>query len=179
MFYYKYSIDIKRTTAHKVVWPPHNGKRITTPSLAKVPGWFFYALKHYLINVNTNVSNASMNIPKAVKSLKSKWFLLFISTTPILCRIEAATLQRKQRLGILKALFCGACRLVSHPALYHFSPVLLHHTSLAAPSAYTRYLCQQSNHISFMTDAAVPCRCIFIVGNTSCFIFLWIKYLSA
>lgn len=27
-------------------------------------GWFFYALKHYLINVNTNVSNARMNIPK-------------------------------------------------------------------------------------------------------------------
>jgi len=24
----------------------------------------FYALKHYLINVNTNVSNARMNIPK-------------------------------------------------------------------------------------------------------------------
>ena len=27
-------------------------------------GWFFYALKHYLINVNTNVSNARMNRPK-------------------------------------------------------------------------------------------------------------------
>ena len=46
--------------------------RITTPSLAKVPGWFFYALKHYLINVNTNVSNARMNIPNAIRSLKSK-----------------------------------------------------------------------------------------------------------
>ena len=34
------------------------------PQLAKVPGWFFYALKHYLINVKTNVSNARMNIPK-------------------------------------------------------------------------------------------------------------------
>ena len=63
--------------------------RITTPSLAKVPGWFFYALKHYLINVNTNVSNARMNIPNAIRSLKSKW-LLSISTTPILCRIEAS-----------------------------------------------------------------------------------------
>ena len=33
-------------------------------------GWFFYALKHYLINVNTNVSNARMNIPKAIRYLK-------------------------------------------------------------------------------------------------------------
>lgn len=57
----------------------------STPSLAKVPGWFFYALKHYLINVKTNVSNARMNMPKAIRSLKSKW-LLFISTTPILCK---------------------------------------------------------------------------------------------
>ena len=48
-------------------------------------GWFFYALKHYLINVNTNVSNAKMNIPKAIRSLKSKCFLS-ISTTPILCK---------------------------------------------------------------------------------------------
>ena len=48
-------------------------------------GWFFYALKHYLINVKTNVSNAKMNIPKAIKSLKSKGFLS-ISTTPILCK---------------------------------------------------------------------------------------------
>ena len=59
------------------------------PQLAKVPGWFFYALKHYLINVKTNVSNARMNIPKAIKSLKSKGFLS-ISTTPILCRIEVS-----------------------------------------------------------------------------------------
>ena len=44
----------------------------STPSLAKVPGWFFYALKHYLINVKTNVSNARMNMPKAIRSLKSK-----------------------------------------------------------------------------------------------------------
>ena len=31
----------------------------------------FLCLKHYLINVNTNVSNARMNIPKAIRSLKS------------------------------------------------------------------------------------------------------------
>ena len=43
----------------------------------------FLCLKHYLINVNTNVSNARMNIPKAIRSLKSK---CFISTTPILCK---------------------------------------------------------------------------------------------
>ena len=46
-------------------------------------------LKHHLINVNTNVSNARMNIPKAIRSLKSKGFLS-ISTTPILCRIEVS-----------------------------------------------------------------------------------------
>ena len=34
------------------------------PQLAKVPGWFFYALKHYLINVKTNVRNTKMNVPK-------------------------------------------------------------------------------------------------------------------
>ena len=55
--------------------PPHYS--------AKVPGWFFYALKHYLINVKTNVSNARMNIPKAIRSLKSNGFLS-ISITPIL-----------------------------------------------------------------------------------------------
>ena len=74
-------------------WVDLKGKleihRITTPLLAKVPGWFFYALKHYLINVNTNVSNARMNIPNAIRSLKSKW-LLFISTTPILCKMEVS-----------------------------------------------------------------------------------------
>ena len=59
------------------------------PCLGQSSGWFFYALKHYLINVNTNVSNARMNIPKAIKSLKSKGFLS-ISTTPILCRIEVS-----------------------------------------------------------------------------------------
>ena len=64
-----------------------NKLSIKPPLLAKVQGRFCYALKHYLINVKTNVSNARMNIPKAIKSLKSKGFLS-ISTTPILCRIE-------------------------------------------------------------------------------------------
>ena len=49
----------------------------------------FLCLKHYLINVNTNVSNARMNIPNAIRSLKSNGFLS-ISTTPILCRIEVS-----------------------------------------------------------------------------------------
>ena len=40
---------------------------------------------YYLQNVNTNVSNAKMNIPKAIRSLKSNGFLS-ISTTPILCK---------------------------------------------------------------------------------------------
>lgn len=45
-------------------------------------GWFFYALnKHYRQNVNTNVSNARMNSPKVIKSLKSN----FIRITSILC----------------------------------------------------------------------------------------------
>lgn len=61
--------------------PPHHSP--------KFQGWFFYALKHYLINVKTNVSNAKMNIPKAIRSLKSNGFLS-ISTTPILCRIEVS-----------------------------------------------------------------------------------------
>ena len=61
--------------------PPHHSP--------KFQGWFFYALKHYLINVKTNVSNARMNIPKAIRSLKSNGFLS-ISTIPILCRIEVS-----------------------------------------------------------------------------------------
>ena len=57
--------------------------RITTLRLSQSFGVVFLCLKHYLINVNTNVSNARMNIPKAIRSLKSK---CFISTTPILCK---------------------------------------------------------------------------------------------
>ena len=32
----------------------------------------FFMLKYYLPNVKTNVSNTIMNVPKAIKSLKSK-----------------------------------------------------------------------------------------------------------
>ena len=46
---------------------------------AKVQRVVFLCLKHYLQNVKTNVSNARMNIPKAMRSLKSK---CFISTHP-------------------------------------------------------------------------------------------------
>ena len=55
------------------------------PKPAKVQRVVFLCLKCYLQNENTNVSNAKINIPKAIRSLKSK---CFISTTPILCRIE-------------------------------------------------------------------------------------------
>ena len=76
----------KGTTAHKGLTSKVNWKFIESPPcLGQSSGWFFYALKHYLINVKTNVSNAKMNIPKAIKSLKSKGFLS-ISTTPILCK---------------------------------------------------------------------------------------------
>ena len=44
----------------------------------------FSMLRSLSDNVNTNVSNARMNIPKAIRSLKSNF--LFISTTPILCK---------------------------------------------------------------------------------------------
>ena len=64
---------------HKKEQPPTRwvdlvNKLIELPPFysAKVPGWFFYALKHHLINVKTDVSNARMNIPKAMRSLKSK-----------------------------------------------------------------------------------------------------------
>lgn len=72
-------------------WPHevNSNIEITTSSLAKVSGVVFLCSKHYLINVKTNVSNARMNIPKAIRSLKSKGFLS-ISTTPILCRIEVS-----------------------------------------------------------------------------------------
>ena len=79
----------KGTTAHKGLTSKEYLYRIATPSLAKVPGWFFYALKHYFKFAKTNVSNARMNIPKSIRSLKSNGFLS-ISTTPILCRIEVS-----------------------------------------------------------------------------------------
>ena len=84
-----YIVNKKGTTAHKGLTSKEYLYRIATPSLAKVPGWFFYALKHYFKFANTNVSNARMNIPKAIRSLKSNGFLS-ISITPILCRIEVS-----------------------------------------------------------------------------------------
>lgn len=36
----------------------------------------------YLQNVKTNVSNAKRKRPKAIKSLKSKWF--FVAISPVL-----------------------------------------------------------------------------------------------
>lgn len=45
---------------------------------------FFYKILEYTLS-NTNVSNARMNIPNAIKSLKSKC-LLSIHITPILCK---------------------------------------------------------------------------------------------
>ena len=59
----------------------------TTLSLGQSFGVVFLCVKHYLLNVKTNVSNARMNIPKAIRSLKSNGFLS-ISTTPILCKIK-------------------------------------------------------------------------------------------
>ena len=61
-------ILIKGTTAHRVVDQIRKQK---PPKLVKVLGWFF-AMYNYLQNVNTNVSNANMNIPKVIMSLKSK-----------------------------------------------------------------------------------------------------------
>ena len=75
-------IEKGKTTAHKGL-ASQRVNRITTLRLGQSFGVVFLCLKHYLINVNTNVSNARMNIPKAIRSLKSK---CFISTTPILCK---------------------------------------------------------------------------------------------
>ena len=55
------------------------------PKPVKVMRVVFLCRKHYFKNVKTNVSIAKMNIPKAIRSLKSKGFLS-ISTTPILCK---------------------------------------------------------------------------------------------
>lgn len=76
-----YIIDVKRTTAHWVSWPDKlRSKATRTDQSIRV----VFAMYCYLQNVKTNVSNARMNIPKAIKSLKSKWFFLSISITPIL-----------------------------------------------------------------------------------------------
>ena len=76
----------KRTTAHKGLTSLWMYMKYH-PKLSQSQEGGFFMLKYYLTNVKTNVSNTIMNVPKAIKSLKSKWFL-FISTTPILCRIE-------------------------------------------------------------------------------------------
>ena len=67
-------------------------------------------IKDYLRFKNMNVSNARRNVPKDIKSLKSN----FISTTPILCRIE-----------------------VSHPATQLFR-VLYYHIILWYSTNFTR-----------------------------------------
>ena len=62
-------IEKGKTTAHKGL-TSQRVNRITTLRLGQSFGVVFLCLKHYLINVNTNVSNARMNIPKAIRSLK-------------------------------------------------------------------------------------------------------------
>ena len=44
----------------------------------------FLCKKHYLINENMNVSNAIMNIPKAIRSWKVKRCLSMAGTSPFL-----------------------------------------------------------------------------------------------
>ena len=70
----------KGATVHKVVGQV---KKIEDHPLysGKVLRVVFYMLKHYLRFKKMNVSNAKMNIPKAMRSLKSK-FLLSIRITP-------------------------------------------------------------------------------------------------
>ena len=51
---------------------------IPTLQPGKVLRVVFYWLKHYLTNMNTHVSNARMNIPKAIRFLKSNGFFLNI-----------------------------------------------------------------------------------------------------
>ena len=75
-------IEKGKTTAHKGLTSYKMVIELPPCYWSKFWGGFL-CLKHYLINVNTNVSNARMNIPKAIRSLKSK---CFISTTPILCK---------------------------------------------------------------------------------------------
>ena len=75
-------IEKGKTTAHKGLTSYKMVIELPPCYWSKFWGGFL-CLKHYVINVNTNVSNARMNIPKAIRSLKSK---CFISTTPILCK---------------------------------------------------------------------------------------------
>jgi len=76
MLYYR-----KGTTAHKGLTQLKGKHRKCHPVTGQSLGVVFSMQKHYLINVKTNVSNARMNIPKAIRSLKSNGFLS-ISTTP-------------------------------------------------------------------------------------------------
>ena len=65
----------KGTTAHKGL--TDFGNSIEMPPLKPLKvfrGWFFYALNHYRQNEKMKVSSDRMNIPKAIKSLKSKMF---------------------------------------------------------------------------------------------------------
>ena len=83
-----YIVNRKGTTAHKGL-TSQNGNQKCHPATGQSFGVVFLCLKHYFKFENTNVSNARMNIPKAIRSLKPNGFLS-ISTTPILCRIEVS-----------------------------------------------------------------------------------------
>ena len=79
-----YIVNRKGTTAHKGL-TSQNGNQKCHPATGQSFGVVFLCLKHYFKFENTNVSNARMNIPKAIRSLKSNGFLS-ISTIPILCK---------------------------------------------------------------------------------------------
>lgn len=116
----------RKTTAHKGVdldWLK-NFKKFH-PALGQNFGVVFLCQKHYLINVKTNVSNARMNIPKAMRSLKSK---CFISTTPILCRIEVSHPVLKSTPALFNFRICRLCtsEFVSFTIDFsHFGIILL------------------------------------------------------
>ena len=82
-----YIVNRKGTTAHKGL-TSQNGNQKCHPATGQSFGVVFLCLKHYFKFENTNVSNARMNIPKAIRSLKSNGFLS-ISTPPFYVRIEA------------------------------------------------------------------------------------------
>ena len=99
MLYYR-----KGTIAHKGLTQLKGKHRKMPPChRSKFRGGFFLCKKHYLINVKTNVSNARMNIPKAIRSLKSNGFLS-ISTTPILCNIKWRSSHPVTRLSLTAIL---------------------------------------------------------------------------
>ena len=99
----------KRNNCPQVVVLINNGQKNPPQLLGQSFGVVFLCLDHYLINVNTNVSNARMNIPKAIRSLKSNF--LFISTTPILCKIKqrSATLQHNCSIVCILSYLCKYC----------------------------------------------------------------------